>query len=325
MVLTTRTLGITPNTEMGAVDFGPVDEAAAEWTRDSTHGGKYTDVFIAVRNLLTAAGDGADSSAVTATAIANFIRDEARKPASANYDARRPGSADDRELFVIMCWRIMDYMACCIPPHHPWHAALVGAVRRLHARGDESIFSSPDKAYRKWSDLFELCYNFWDFYDSMLPFEHLTDEEHDSPEAHKLVTEWKNWISWFAQMPRDIATPSIAVRAIEPIEEPADSSPTKAECEFWTACEWLIHTAGTVFDVLMARRAGREQAVRPRLSMERWELWKRRLAELAAPDGVDAETKQRVARAIASMEAAEAAYRAAGGRGQVEEKGEEKD
>ena len=67
-------------------------------------------------------------------------------------------------------------------------------------------------------------------------------------------------------MPRDIATPIIAVRAIEPIEEPADSSPSKAECEFWTACKWLIHTAGTVFDVLMARRAGREQAVRPRLS-----------------------------------------------------------
>ena len=59
--------------------------------------------------------------------------------------------------------------------------------------------------------------------------------------------------------------------------------------------------------------------------MERWELWKRRLAELAASDGVDTETKQRVARAIASMEAAEAVYCAAGGRGQVEETGEEND
>lgn len=126
-------------------------------------------------------------------------------------------------------------------------------------------------------------------------------------------------------MPRDIATPSIAVRAIEPIEEPADSSPTKAECELWTACEWLIYTAGTVFDDLMARQAGREEAVRPRLSMERWELWKRRFAELVAPHGVDAETKQRVARAIASMEAAEAAYRAARGREQVEEQGGEQD
>ena len=170
MASTTRTLGITPNTEMGAVDFGPVEETAAKWTRDSPPGGQYMDVFIAIRNLLTAAGDGADSSAVAATAIANFIRDEARKPASANYDARRPGSADDRELFVNACWRIMEHMVYCIPPHHPWHAALVGAVRRLHARGDESIFSSPDKAYRKWSDLFELCYNFWDFYDSMCKY-----------------------------------------------------------------------------------------------------------------------------------------------------------
>jgi hypothetical protein len=45
------------------------------------------NVFVAVRNLRTAAGDGADSSAVAAAAIANFIRDEARKPAPANYDA----------------------------------------------------------------------------------------------------------------------------------------------------------------------------------------------------------------------------------------------
>ena len=91
MVFATRTLGITLSTEMGAVDFGPVEEAAAAWKRDSTHGGKYTDVFIAVRNLLTAAGDGADSSAVAATAIANFIRDEARKPASANGRIGFPG------------------------------------------------------------------------------------------------------------------------------------------------------------------------------------------------------------------------------------------
>ena len=77
MVFTTRTLGIIPNTKMSTVDFSPVEEVAVEWTRDSTYGGKYMDVFIAIRNLLTAAGDSADSSTVAATAIANFIRDEA--------------------------------------------------------------------------------------------------------------------------------------------------------------------------------------------------------------------------------------------------------
>lgn len=165
-------------------------------------------------------------------------------------------------------------------------------------------------------------------------------DEQEGPEACKQVAEWKNWVSWFAQMPKDIAIPYYAMRAIEPIEEPAAASPTEAECDFWTACEWLIHAADTVLDYLMKCRAlpeeegavGRaprmgdlcRETVSDPFSMERWEWWKRRLAELAAPDDVDAETKQRVAKAIASMEAAEAEYGAEDGREKAEKKDEEK-
>ncbi|KAK3347173.1 hypothetical protein B0T25DRAFT_553811 [Lasiosphaeria hispida] len=143
-------------------------------------------------------------------------------------------------------------------------------------------------------------------------------------------------------MPENIAIPYYAMRAIKPLEEPAAASPTEAECDFWTACEWLIHTAGTVLNYLMKCRAvsdkegvvGRaslignlcRETVSNPWSIERWKWWKRRLAELAALDGVDAETKQHVAKAIASMEAAEAEYSAEEGRGKAgEEKAGEKD
>lgn len=148
---------------MDAVDFGPAEERAAERRRETQWEDQYPEVFVSLRNLLTAGGDGNDSSStvtVAATAIANFIRDGAREHGSAEED-------DDRYDFVQICWQNMDMMAGCIPPHHPWHAALVGAVRMLHARGDEPIFPSPDQAHIKWGDLTDLCYGFWDFYDGM--------------------------------------------------------------------------------------------------------------------------------------------------------------
>jgi hypothetical protein len=116
-------------------------------------------------------------------------------------------------------------------------------------------------------------------------------------------------------MPREIAKPRFVMRAIEPIESPAAASPIEAECELWTACEWLMHTAYTALECLRYRDLHREgdeplmgdlcrMAVPDPFSLERWGWWKRRLAELAAPDA-NAETKQRVTKALGSMEAAE--------------------
>jgi len=141
-------------------------------------------------------------------------------------------------------------------------------------------------------------------------------DESDNTKSHKEVARWKSWVSLFAQMPREIAKPYFVMRAIEPIESPTAASPIEAESELWTACEWLIHTAYTALECLRYRDLHREgdapmmgdlcrMAVPDPFSLERWDWWKRRLAELAAPDDVNAETKQRIAKALGSMEAAE--------------------
>jgi hypothetical protein len=54
-----------------------------------------------------------------------------------------------------------------IPPTHPWHAAFVGAVHLLHGLGDEPMCSEAKMAHVTWSDLHNLEYKFWDFWDGM--------------------------------------------------------------------------------------------------------------------------------------------------------------
>ncbi|KAK0703349.1 hypothetical protein B0T26DRAFT_681033 [Lasiosphaeria miniovina] len=136
-------------------------------------------------------------------------------------------------------------------------------------------------------------------------------------ETYDEVGTWKRWTSLFAQMPRVITTTYYVIRSINPIESPTPGNPIEAECELWAACEWLIYTAYTALETLRHHAVHRElrqlpmgelcrMALSDQFSVERWNWWKRRLAELAAPSSVDAETKRRVAKALASMEAAEA-------------------
>ena len=133
----------------------------------------------------------------------------------------------------------------------------------------------------------------------------------------------------FAQMPRDIAIPYYALRAIQPLESPITAvSLIEAECDLWTACEWLIHNAYAVLECLRYHAIHKEgralfmgkmyrMDVGDPCSLKRWDWWKHRLEELAAD--ADTEAKQRVAKALASMEAAEAQP------SEVEEKEKRKD
>lgn len=130
------------------------------------------------------------------------------------------------------------------------------------------------------------------------------------------MARWKRWTSLFAQMPRDIAIPYYALRAIQPLESPITAvTRIEAECDLWTACEWLIYNAYTVLECLRYHAIHKEgralfmgemyrKDVGDPCSLKRWDWWKHRLGELAGD--VDTETKQRVASALASMEAAEA-------------------
>jgi len=139
----------------------------------------------------------------------------------------------------------------------------------------------------------------------------------ENPQAREEVARWKSWTSLYAQMPIGVITRHCHVmQAIQPIESPAATNPMEAECDLWTACEWLTHTAYTALECLRYQAVHKEmEPLLPmgelcylavgsdKSSQKRWDWWKHRLLELAAD--ADTETKQNVAKALASMEAAE--------------------
>ncbi|KAK5662702.1 hypothetical protein OQA88_8618 [Cercophora sp. LCS_1] len=196
-----------------------------------------------------------------------------------------------------------------IPPNHPWHAIFVSTVNILYKLGDKLIFRSPELAHLRWDSLYGLKYNFWDFVDDT------RDGGLENPQAREEVAKWKSWTSLFAQMPRVITRPWYVMQAIQPIESPAATNPIEAECDLWTACEWLTHTAYRALECLRYQAVRKEMepllpmgelcrmAVSGKSSQKRWRWWKHRLAELAAD--ADTKTKQHVTKALASMEAAE--------------------
>ncbi|KAK3371068.1 hypothetical protein B0T24DRAFT_680191 [Lasiosphaeria ovina] len=293
---------------MDAVDLSVAEaEAAAQQSKGTANGAEYANIFFSFRDLLTAAGDDNNDNTVetTATAIANFIREGARQV-----------SVPRDDCFLSCCWENMMTMIYGIPPNHPWHTIFVRTIHILYGLVDEPIYSQTDWAHYTWDELGSLQYHFWDFWDGMMPCCYIVTEKRENPEAHEEVARWKCWTSLFAQMPRDIAIPYYALRAIQPLESPITAvCLIEAECDLWTACEWLIHNAYTALECLRYHAIHKEgrallmgemyrKDVGDPCSLKRWYWWKHRLEELAAD--VDTEAKQRVAKALASMEAAEA-------------------
>lgn len=80
---------------MDVVDFSHAEEDAAEERRSGTISStELADIFISLRNLLTAAGDSNDSSTVAAATITNFI----------GKGARQARSYEEGGRFVRLCW-----------------------------------------------------------------------------------------------------------------------------------------------------------------------------------------------------------------------------
>ncbi|KAK3364555.1 hypothetical protein B0T25DRAFT_598834 [Lasiosphaeria hispida] len=224
------------------VDFATRNKALRENT------GKFFSLF----GRFLEARDGSGSSTAAATAIAEFIRTGALKQTS-----------DDTALSFT--WACGHNIFTGIPVSHPWHAAMVEAVRILHAWRDDPIYSWPGSV--KWSSLGSLPIVLWDSVDSIcasssLHFSFALFEMLNLPIAGIQARPFANLAK-----KKEWDTP-------KELEEPPSNSPAKKECVVWTACEWLLHTAAL-----------------PR--------------ELAVRNGVDGDTSQRVVRAIASMEAAE--------------------
>jgi hypothetical protein len=280
------------------IDFSEAEAYATDWHEE------HVAIFYTFQSLLRASGDdNSSSSAVetTATAMANVIRQAAWQGSDhAPVDA---------------CWDNLVNMVEEIPLHHPWHAIFVRTIHILHGLVGEPVYSVPGYfSTATWDGLASLQYHFWDFWDgrSMIYLE----AGPGSPEKDVKVLQWKRWISMFAQMPAFIALPYYIMRAIQPLESPPpiDADPVDAACTLWTACEWFIHRAYQALECLRAHAIDKDEYlgmgelyrrdVGDPCSLERWDWWKHRLQELAFD--VDAETKQHVVMALASMAAAEA-------------------
>lgn len=68
---------------MGTIDFILAEKDSARERESGTAAGmELADIFISLRDLLSAAGDSNDSSAAAAAAIADFIRVRARQAES---------------------------------------------------------------------------------------------------------------------------------------------------------------------------------------------------------------------------------------------------
>jgi len=297
---------------MDPIDFSPAEARATEWKRDNPSdlsGEVFHNTLLALRDLLTSSEPDQTSVTTTATSLADFIRTF----------TRAPDFSDDQRFFLtVCCWHSLDALARCIPPHHPWHTSLVRTIHILRARGDEQIYSAAELQYYKWSDLPQLSSLFWNAWDQS---QLLKRNEYDSPEAKKEVSEWKSWVSWFAQMPAEIALPHYALSAIKLIEEKVDERKVKAEVDLWTACEWLIYKADKIWEYMRGCKKNCErrgvkgdasemgevcrESVGDPWGKERWEWWKGCLRERAGGGDIDGELRKKIARAVASMEAAE--------------------
>ena len=278
------------------IDFSEAEAYATDWHEE------HVAIFYTFQSLLRASGDDNSSSAVEtrATAIANVIREVAWQ------------GSDHTPIDA--CWDNLMNMVEEIPLNHPWHAIFVRTIHILHGLVGEQVYSVPGYfPTATWDGLASLQYHFWDFWDgrSMIYL-----AAGPGPEKDVKVLQWKRWISMFAQMPAFIALPYYIMRAIQPLESPIDADPVDAACTLWTACEWFIHRAYQALECLRAHAIDKDEYlgmgelyrrdVGDPCSLERWDWWKHRLQELAVNVDVDAETKQHVVMALASMAAAEA-------------------
>lgn len=321
---------------MEVINFGKAEACAAAWLGDGTseYGVEHARVLTMFRNLLRTSQDNNSTVEATATAMANAIRESAWQGWCSEV-----GGGDI--YHAAPYWANMMNMVEEIPVDHPWHAVFVRTVHILHGLVGERVHPCYTET---WDELSRcLRWDFWDFWEDRskiflnffffflrkegnanddisppnsvpfgpnpVPF----DRKPGGAEEEKEIVQWKRWTSLFAQMPREIADAYYSMRAIKPLESPAEEDAIAAECLLWTTCEWLIYTAYTALECLRAHAIDGDALEMGELyrrdvgdpcSLQRWDWWKQRLRALAVD--ADTATKQHVARALASMEAAEA-------------------
>ncbi|CAH0030142.1 unnamed protein product [Clonostachys rhizophaga] len=179
-------------------------------------------------------------------------------------------SADELPFWEI--WPAVLALGSCIQPGHQWQATLIQSIRIMRQL-DVSVAHGPG-----------VC----------PPREHPIFLDPHPPETG-ILERWKNLNSFLARLPGDdsIFFVRLALGQLEgalevPLAE-SDSQLPWTECKIWTGTEWIIHCGRRIFKAVASKDSpentipnpGPLSGDIPKQSVERWEFWKKRLAQIA--------------------------------------------
>ncbi|KAK3292223.1 uncharacterized protein B0H64DRAFT_224573 [Chaetomium fimeti] len=275
------------------------------------------DVLRILDAALNSSGDPATAAAKLADDLRQFfISSESQNTAS---------------TLLWNLWMVLLEAVMMVPVGHPWHAALVAAVKGLRSPGGPVV--ELEGCTLQWADLPHLSEYLFDKWADP------TDPDDDDYDPEDLEA-WKSFNSFASQLlsddlPRWIVLPYWVIRAA--LETPLPQDPDVFECRLWVATEWLTRCGQLVRREMGSTEPLSEQSRAsiapgplcegvPPLGPERWEFWRSRLIELASaqpPAGEDGagedgvgedgtgqqpvpsgESLDRIAQAIAVMDAA---------------------
>ncbi|KAG7289938.1 hypothetical protein NEMBOFW57_006315 [Staphylotrichum longicolle] len=216
-------------------------------------------------------------------------------------------------------WMVFLSAVWLVPVDHPWHAALVAVIETLHSTGGPVVeFEGSTLDWAKLPNLNEYLFDKWN---DPTELEDYSSEDVDA---------WKRLNSFMSRLLKD-EFPRWMVLPYWEISKALETTPQERvvfECYLWVATQWLTKCAHLLRRNMALTEGLDEEAqeaiptgllckgVPPR-SLERWNFWRSRLAELASaepPAGNDGAEKPvpsereasslRIAQAIAAMDAA---------------------
>ncbi|KAJ8125599.1 hypothetical protein O1611_g8039 [Lasiodiplodia mahajangana] len=217
--------------------------------------------------------------------------------AAENRDGGTPGVLD-------YIWDLILNISQCIPPDHPWQDCLLQAIGHLRQQ-DGTV---PAMGVCLWKELPDL---------PMTIREHWIDPVGNKEDECNVgeFARWQNQNSFVARLTSASLTtgqrfPIWQLRAA--LEEP----PTRGraqECRLWVACEWIIRCDGFIYQCMNSGWSD-EQSFQtgslcdgfPHFSINRWNFWKKRFAEMSADAenlGLENAIVARISDAIRTMEA----------------------
>ncbi|KAF2965658.1 hypothetical protein GQX73_g7920 [Xylaria multiplex] len=192
-----------------------------------------------------------------------------------NANNAKEGTSD----ILLYVWSLILEISKCIPPDHPWQDSLLQAIGYL-GRQDGTV---PGMVAGRWEDLPYLSIRIRELWDDP------TEEGEEGVEEGEF-TRWKNQNSFVARLTSAFFDPGSTFPIWQlrtALEEPPTNGPAE-ECRLWVACEWVIRCSRIIHKNMdsglsddAAFSTGSLCRDVPHFSIDRWNFWKKRFAEIS--------------------------------------------